>query len=76
MGTDVDLRVAGTVRAEMARCRLSQTALAQALGISQAHVSRKVRGLSSFTVAELDVIAGLVGLPASLLISEPLRSVS
>jgi hypothetical protein len=71
MATDVDLRVAATVRAEMARCRLPQVKVADALGISQAAVSRRLVGVVPFTVGELSTLADLLGLNLGLLVAEP-----
>lgn len=53
--------VAAEVRAEMARKKLTQTDVAQRLGVAQATVSRRLTGEVAFDVAELDQIAGLLG---------------
>lgn len=59
--------VAGAVRAEMARQRIPQSALADALGLSQQAASRRIRGEVPFDVAELAGAAGLLGVPVSTL---------
>lgn len=67
--------MAETVRVEVARRRIRQQQLADALGISQAAVSRRLRGLSPFAVDELVTVARLLGLPAAdLLPVEPLSA--
>ena len=53
--------VAAEVRAEMARRKVSQTDVAQWLGVAQATVSRRVTGEVAFDVAELEKIAALLG---------------
>lgn len=63
-------RVAATVRAEMARNRVSQTALAETLGLSQAAVSRRLLGAVPFDVDELAQVAELLNVTAASLIGE------
>lgn len=61
-------RVASEVRAQMARIRMTQTALAVVLGLPQSAVSNRLRGKVSFSVDELELVAGALGVhPASLL---------
>lgn len=48
---------ASEIRAHMARFSLKQIDLAETLGVTQAHVSRKLRGVTPFTLDELQVIA-------------------
>ena len=61
-------RVAATVRAEMARRRVTQDQVAQRLGLSQSAVSRRLGGHLPFDVAELSAVAEILGVtPASLL---------
>jgi transcriptional regulator with XRE-family HTH domain len=62
--------VAGEVRAAMARRRISQTALAEALGMSQAAISRRLTGTIPFDVAELSAIATILGVPLSALLAD------
>jgi transcriptional regulator with XRE-family HTH domain len=54
----------------MARKRISQTAAARALGISQSSMSRRLVGLSPFTVDDLYVLARLFGIDAAELIPQ------
>lgn len=58
-------RVACTVRARMAERRVTQAAVAQRLGMSQAAVSRRLSGSVAFDVNELDAVADLVGVPVT-----------
>lgn len=61
-------RVASEVRAQMARIRMTQTALAVVLGLPQSAVSNRLRGKVSFSVDELELVAGALGVhPAALL---------
>jgi transcriptional regulator with XRE-family HTH domain len=64
-------RVAATVRAEMARRRVRQTALAKHLDLSQAAVSRRLNGETEFAVGELLAVADLLGVSAASLLAEP-----
>ena len=57
-----------TLRAEMARRRITQTALAEALGLPQTQVSSRLRGATEWKVTELLAVAEYLGVtPASLL---------
>lgn len=56
-------RVAGAVRAELARIRLSQVELARQLGYTKPRLWRRMTGQISFTVAELEAIAKVLGCP-------------
>jgi len=67
------VRVAGEVRAAMARRGVSQTALAAALGMSQAAVSRRLRGAIPLDVKELAAIAEILGVPMSVLVAPEIR---
>jgi transcriptional regulator with XRE-family HTH domain len=60
-------RVAATVRAEMARQRITQTQMAERLGMSQVAVSRRLLGQVPFDVEELGRVAEILDLPASVL---------
>ena len=53
--------VAENVRAEMARRRVSQKDLADALGLTQPPISRRFHGLVPFDVAELEIVARVLG---------------
>jgi len=63
-------RVATEVRAEMARQRVSQDALAAAIGMSQAAVSRRLSGDIPFDVAELEDVATALRVPISQFLAE------
>lgn len=72
MNSAYALDVAGEVRAEMGRQRISQTALADRLEASQAYVSRRLTGEVSFSVADLDTIAGILEVPIERFLEPPL----
>ncbi|MEO3927865.1 helix-turn-helix transcriptional regulator [Micromonosporaceae bacterium B7E4] len=55
--------VAGAVRAELARRRISQTAIAQHFGWSQQTISRRMTGAVPFDIAELAAVAEYLGVP-------------
>lgn len=57
--------VAAEVRATLARHKISQGAVAQALDLSRPSVSRRLKGELPFTVAELLVVADLAGVEPS-----------
>lgn len=63
-------RVAGEVRAHLARRQLSGKQLATALGVSQFSVSRRLRGEVPFSVDELSVAADFLGVDLSDLLAE------
>lgn len=66
------MRVAEEIRAAMARRRISQSALAGAIGRSQSGVSRRLKGETPFDVNELVAIARVLDVPvAQLLPAEP-----
>lgn len=54
-----------SVRAEMARKRVTQDQVAAAIGISQPQVSKRLLDDIPFEVTELRAIAELLGLPVS-----------
>lgn len=56
------------VRAEMARKKVSQTAVAKHLGRSQSQVSARLSGRVPFDVNELHAIATLLDVPVSVLL--------
>jgi predicted XRE-type DNA-binding protein len=62
--------VANTIRAELARRSLTQADLANALGVTQPAVSRRMTGQVPFDVEELAKAAALLGLPVSALIED------
>jgi DNA-binding Xre family transcriptional regulator len=54
-------RIAGELRAHMARQRITATVLSEAVGIPQATLSRKLNGKSGFTLDELFAIGDQLG---------------
>lgn len=52
----------------MARKRLDQGDLADALNVSRAAVSRRLTGVVDFTVTELHIVARVLGVPVSALL--------
>lgn len=66
-------RIAGQVRAAMARADVTQADLARELHISQAAVSRRLSGRVDFTIGELLTVACVVAVPLTDLI-EPVAS--
>lgn len=56
----------------MARRRIPQSTLAEALNISQAAVSRRLSGKVAFDVNELEAVASVIGVPAADLITPAL----
>ena len=63
-------RVAGAVRAEMARHNITQQAVADRLGTTQAAVSRRVLGKVPFDTEELGILSEMLGVPVSALFGE------
>ena len=61
-------RVAGEIRAELARQRRTQTDLAAELGLSQPSVSQRLSGQVPMTVDEVARIADWRGVPVSVLV--------
>lgn len=70
----VDERLAGEVRAAMARRRVSQSALAALLPISQRALSRRLCGRVSFSLHEVEAVARALGLHPSELVSSALMT--
>lgn len=65
-------RVSSELRAEMARQQMSQRRLAELLGVDQAVISRRLAGRpQSFTTAELDRIAEILGVPVDRFLTSP-----
>jgi transcriptional regulator with XRE-family HTH domain len=70
MRNSVRERVAGAVRAEIARQRRSRHDLAAAIGVSRATVDRRLAGEQDFTVTELQDAADFLGVKAADLLGE------
>ncbi len=63
MPDSLTLRVAAEVRAEMARQHMTQTRLAEVMGISQPQVGQRLKGQIAFDTDELERIADALGVP-------------
>lgn len=63
MPTDLRDTVAGAVRAEMARRRMTQQGLADQLGVGQWWVSKRLTRSIPFTIEDLERIATALQLP-------------
>ncbi|HEX7105807.1 MAG TPA: helix-turn-helix transcriptional regulator [Acidothermaceae bacterium] len=59
---------AAETRAEMARRRITQTALASSTGINRARLQSRLTGQTSFPVEELVAVAQALGLDAAELV--------
>lgn len=57
--------VIAAIRSEMARSGVLQRDLAEALGLSQQAVSRRLVGAVQFTIEEIEIIADTIGCPVS-----------
>ncbi|WP_323985935.1 helix-turn-helix domain-containing protein [Microbacterium plantarum] len=71
--TDFSLRVAGAVRAELARRNLSREHLIPVLGIGKNAVYARIRGEQSFEVEELAKIAAHLEIDISALVSPAMQ---
>lgn len=63
-----------TIRAELARNGLTQTALAANLGMSQASLSSRLTGHVAFSVPEIQATAKFLGIRVTDLIAEEVAS--
>jgi len=69
MGTSTQRNlVAGEVRAAIARAGKRQSDICRETGFSSSRLSNKLRGEAPFTVDELFIIAGALGISARFLI--------
>lgn len=55
--------MAGNVRAELGRVRMSQAAAAGHLKMSQTALSRRLNGAIAFNIDELEALANVLGVP-------------
>lgn len=62
--------VAANIRAELARRRIRQHAVASALGLNQQQVSRRLNGVVEFSATELRNLAQLLEVPVGALLGE------
>lgn len=60
--------VAERVRVEMARRRMSQRVLADATGLSQSYIGRRLTGAMPFTTDDLALISASFGVPVTELL--------
>ncbi|WP_372457193.1 helix-turn-helix domain-containing protein [Mycobacterium intracellulare] len=67
-------RVGANVRAEMARHKVSQVALAEQLDMAQQALSRRISGQTAFKVDELHRVAEILGVPTSVLMGDEQRA--
>lgn len=63
--------IAGEIRAEMGRQRLSQTELARRIGISQAAFSRNLNGQVPLTIDFIASVADALDVPVTRFIDTP-----
>lgn len=66
-GTEADQIVVAEIRAELARQRITQLALADQLGVSRAWVTRRLSGETSLSVGDIAKIAGQLGVAVAKL---------
>jgi transcriptional regulator with XRE-family HTH domain len=71
MSSTPTAQAAANIRAELARRRISQTALAAHLGVSQSWVASRLQGRTPFDVNELHAVAKFLGVPPSALLPDP-----
>lgn len=62
--------VAANVRAEVARRRIRQADLADAMGLDQRAVSRRLLGHVEFSATELQKVAQILDVPVARLLGE------
>lgn len=62
--------VAANVRAELARRRITQSEVAERLGVSRQNIAQRLNGSVDFRVGELLAIADLLGIPAANFLSD------
>lgn len=65
MTSPLTKNVAAEVRAELSRQAVSNAAAAAKLGISRQAMWSRLRGFTPFTIADLESLAELLGVPAS-----------
>lgn len=63
-------RVRLSLRVELARRNWNATQLAERVGVSDMWVSRRMRGLTDFTVSDLDRVADALDVPVEVLLGE------
>jgi transcriptional regulator with XRE-family HTH domain len=68
--------VAANIRAEVARRRISQKVLAEALGKSPQSISMRLAGTVAISLEELATIADVLGVTVASLVSESAQAAS
>lgn len=63
-------RVAGTIRAELARRKRTHAELAAALGLTRSSMHRRLTGDLALNIDELHVVADFLGVPVSTLLGK------
>lgn len=63
-------RVAANVRAEVARRGIAQSALAEALHMNQAGISRRLNGRIDFSASELSTLGQVLSVPVAVFFGE------
>lgn len=66
--------VAEVIRVEMARRRMSQRALADATGLSQSYIGRRLVSDKPFTTDDLAKVAAALGMPVAALVPAPVAA--
>jgi len=74
MSTSPAVLTGANIRAEMARRKVSQTTIANHLGLSQTSVSARLAGRVTFDINEIHAIAALLGVPITALIPSEVRA--
>lgn len=74
--TTLRLAVAANVRAELGRANSSQSTTAQAIGMSQAALSKRLAGRISFSVDELGALADYLDVPIQTFFVQAPKAVS
>lgn len=67
---DTNHTIGANVRAEMSRQAVSQSAVAAALDLPQSAISKRLRGQTPFTAADLGRVADLLGIPVARLYAD------
>lgn len=70
MANTTSERIAANVRAELARRRLSGSALAEALAVPHRTMTRRLSGQIRWTAEDVESVANYLGVPMEALVSE------
>ncbi|MEV7265650.1 helix-turn-helix transcriptional regulator [Micromonospora aurantiaca] len=66
--------IAENVRVELARRRMSQRGLAEATGLSQSYIGRRLTGEMPFTTDDLELIATALSVPVTAFLPATARA--